>query len=140
MKEIILSEEIQEKLKAVGVALTYFFGSRADGSALEKSDYDIGIVFVDRVAMEIGGTGLYLRVYDILSDITGDTPHGPRLDISFLQKANPVLQMKAMREGKILFEISPAFRADYEEGVVRDYNDYIPLKKEFEEATIRAFQ
>ncbi len=136
----MLSVEIIEKLKKAGVGIVYFFGSRADGSALEKSDYDLGVVFVDKVSAEIGGSGLYLRIYDVLSEVIPDALRGPNLDISFLQRANPILQMKAIQSGNILFEINSIFRADYEEEVIRYYNDYLPLKKEFEESTIRAFQ
>lgn len=135
-----LSTKITEQLKEIGVGTVYFFDSRAFGSHLDKSDYDIGVVFVDKRLLFQKGSDLYLKVYDILSEDIPDMINGPKLDISFLQKANPVLQMKAVREGVVLFEINPIFRADYEELVVRDYNDYLPLKKEYEETTLSAFR
>lgn len=61
------------------------------------------------------------------------------MDISLLQKSNPALQMTAVKYGKILLETDPLFRADYEEKVTKLYNDYLPLKREFEEATLAAF-
>lgn len=138
MKNIDFSEKTRQDLKALGVGVVYFFGSRVNGQNLDISDYDIGVVFVDKKIIE-HSMGNYLKVYDILSNEIPDVINGPKLDISFLQKANPVLQIKAINEGRVLFEINPIFRLDYEESVIRIYNDYLFIKKDFEEATLRAF-
>lgn len=138
MSEITISQKNKEKLEALGVSVLYLFGSRARGIVGEKSDYDIGVVFADigkDNAME-----RYNAVYDILSDVIPDIINGPKLDISFLQNANASLQMSAIRYGKVIFEINPRFRADYEESVLKQYDDYHYLQREYESATFAAFQ
>lgn len=135
-----LSENTEIKLKELGVGVVYLFGSRAVGVALDKSDYDIGVVFVNP-GISLNNSGkIHSVLYDVLSDEFPDVFEGPRLDISFLQEANPALEMAAINYGKVLFENNPAFRADYEEGVIRRCDDYSSLKNEYEQATFSAFK
>jgi len=134
-----LSEKSKEKLSNLGVGIVYLFGSRALGTALEKSDYDIGVVFLETKRGFTGGISLFAMIYEILSSEFPDQINGPKLDISFLQQANAALEMSAIREGVVLFEADSVFRADYEEGAVKRYDDYQPLKGKYEEATFAAF-
>lgn len=133
-----ISEINKEKLRNLGVGIIYLFGSRALGTALEKSDYDIGLVFIDP-KKAFKNKELFTDIYQILNNDFPDRIDGPRLDISFLQQANPALEMSAIRDSIVLFEINPVFRADYEEGALKRYDDYSSLKREYEEATLRAF-
>lgn len=123
----------------LGVNVLYLFGSRAKDIANEKSDYDIGVVFINpnKTNSEMEQ---FSKLYDILANIFPDTINGPKLDISFLQKANAALQMNAIHNGIVLFENNPVFRANYEESVLRKYDDYRSLQKEYEEATFSAFR
>lgn len=139
-KTIELSESTKKKLKEIGVAVVYFFGSRASGDNLDFSDIDIGIVFEDIKLLEDNNKKIYLDIYDVLTIDIPDMIDGPKIDISFLQKANPALAMKAMQEGKILFESNATVRADFEELTFRLYNDYKKLQHEYEDANIRAFE
>ncbi len=138
--QIQLSTETKEKLAREGVAVVYYFGSRASGAGSFFSDIDIGIVMEDKrhIQQDIGK--LHLAIYDILSSDIPDKPDGPKLDLSFLQKANPGLGMKAIRDGIVLFESDPRLRCDFEEYIFRMYNDYLKLQREFEEATFQAFK
>lgn len=133
-----LSEITKSKLKSIGVKVVYLFGSRATGTALEKSDHDVGVVF-DAKKVLADNPSLFTNVYEILSNEFPDEIRGSKLDISFLQRASAALEMSAISEGVILFEDNPVFRADYEESVVKRYDDYQPIKKEYEEATFAAF-
>lgn len=138
MNKMLISQKNQEKLKTLGVGVLYLFGSRARGIAEKKSDYDIGVVFEDSKTANI--IERHSAVYKILNDIFPDAIDGPKLDISYLQTANASLQMSAVLYGKTIFEISPRFRADYEESVLKQYDDYRFLQKEYENATFFAFQ
>lgn len=140
MKKITLSSPIIKKLKSLGVGIVYFFGSRAQGTALDHSDYDLGVVFVSEKKLKEKSIDLYGKVYTAISSDIPDKLDGPKLDLSFLQTASPALQMAAVKNGQILFEIDPITRADYEESVIKKYDDYLPLKKEYEQATITAFR
>jgi predicted nucleotidyltransferase len=134
-----LSSPTKKRLEELGVAVIYVFGSRISGKNLPFSDIDVGVVMKDPKLFQGKTTKLHSMVYDILASDLSDGPGGPRLDISFLQKANPVLGMKAIKEGKILFESEPTLRADFEETVFLRYNDYRKLQREFQEATLQAF-
>lgn len=135
-----LSENTKTKLKELGVGIIYLFGSRAVGIALDKSDYDLGVVFINPKVLSNSPSKNHLTLYDVLSSDFPDMLEGPHLDISFLQDSNPALEMAAVRYGRVLFQASPSFRADYEEGVIRRSDDYLSLKKEYEQATFSAFK
>lgn len=137
--KIQLSMDTKEKLGRAGVAVVYYFGSRASGAVSFFSDIDIGIVMEHKwlVKQDIGK--LHIAIYDILSSDIPDTLDGPKLDLSFLQIANPALGMKAVRDGVVLFESNSHLRCDFEEYIFRMYNDYLKLHREFEEATFQAF-
>ena len=135
----ILSVSTKEELEESGVAVIYVFGSRVSGNHLPFSDLDLGFVMREMSLVEGNLSKLHTTLYDILSSDILDSPTGPKLDISFLQKANPALAMKAIQEGTILFEANPILRADFEESVFFKYDDYRRLQREFEDATLRAF-
>ncbi len=134
-----LSNDSISKLKGLGVKIVYLFGSRATGTALENSDYDIGVVFSDGGRTLTDNPSLFTDIYRILSNDFPDQIKGSKPDISFLQRANAALEMTAVSEGIVLFEDDPVFRADYEESVVKRYDDYLPLKRKYEEVTFSAF-
>lgn len=134
-----LSRATEDRLQELGVAVIYAFGSRATGRHLAFSDFDIGVVMKDVSELQDQLPKCYPELYDILSSDVPDSPFGPKLDISFLQRANPALGMKAIIEGRILFESSAMARADFEELMFVRYNDYRKLQREFEEATLLAF-
>ncbi|MDP1689554.1 MAG: nucleotidyltransferase domain-containing protein [bacterium] len=134
-----LSKKSQRKLKELGVGIVYLFGSRVAGTALNISDYDIGVVFVDNKKAFSNGFALFGEIYNVLSEDFPESINGPRLDISFLERANAGLQISAVSVGRVLFEVTPSFRADYEESVIKRYDDYLCIQKGYEEATFRAF-
>jgi uncharacterized protein len=132
-----ISEKTKEKLRDLGVGIVYLFGSRATGTAFSNSDYDIGVVFLDyskKIDMEIISS-----IYSTLNEEFPDKIRGPKLDISYLQNANAALQVKAINEGIVLFESDSNFRANYEEEVVKRYDDYRFLQNNYAEATFAAF-
>lgn len=133
-----ISEKNKTKLKKLGVGIVYLFGSRAVGGALKYSDYDIGLVFVN-FSKAIKNKKLFSSVYNTLNEEFPDNLNGPKLDISFLQTANAALEIKAISEGIVLFEINPEFRADYETEVVKRYDDYRFIQQKYEEVTFAAF-
>lgn len=135
-----LSEKAKKKLQKLGVGVVYLFGSRAQGAATALSDYDVGVVFADPKKLKKTGE-LYTEIYNVLIDeIPVNELRDEKLDISFLQKANAALQAAAIKNGIVLFEADPVFRADFEEQVVKNYDDYLPIKREFEQATFAAFK
>lgn len=138
MKKYKFTTEDEERLAKLGIGILYLFGSRARDVAYKKSDYDIGIVFIDQKKID-SGIEQFSNIYNILTNVFPDTIDGPKLDISFLQKTNAALQMNAICHGIVLFENNPVFRVNYEEGVLKKYDDYRFLQNEYKEATFSAF-
>ena len=138
MDKILLSEKRKEELTALGVGVLYLYGSRAQGTARENSDYDVGVVFTDPTKADLD-LDHHNALYDVLSAIFPDMVHGPKLDIAILQRANAKLQIDAIQHGLVLFESNPHIRADYEESVIKRYDDYRFLQREYENATFAAF-
>ena len=83
---------------------------------------------------------MFQKIYETINDDIPDKIDGPKLDISFLQNASPALQASAIKYGQKLYQKDPVLSADYEENVVNYYDDYIPLKKEYEQATLASFK
>ena len=137
---IILTSAAKRKLKDAGVAVVYFFGSRAAKTNFTFSDIDIGIVLEKDLLKSGNIQKIYNCIYDILSSEILHELNAPKLDISFLQKSNPILAMKAIQEGKILFESSGKLRADFEEATFIRYDDYSMLQREYEDANLKAFE
>lgn len=69
---------------------------------------------------------LYHRIYEIILDALPKN-FERELDLVFLQRASYSLQFEAINYGKVLYEVSPIFRADYEEEVLKNYLDLKPL-------------
>lgn len=138
MEKIILSEESKRRLTDLGVGVLYLYGSRAQGTAHENSDYDVGVVFTDATRADFD-LDRYGALYDALSVVFPDTIHGPKLDVAILQRANAKLQLDAIQYGMVLFESDACIRADYEESVIKRYDDYRHLQREYEDATFAAF-
>lgn len=136
--DMILSEKSKQELAGLGVGVLYLYGSRVQGTARENSDYDVGVVFTDPKRADLD-MNQYSSLYSVISDIIPDTLNGPKLDIAILQSANAKLQMDAVQYGSVLFECDHRTRADYEESVIKLYDDYRFLQREYEDATFTAF-
>jgi predicted nucleotidyltransferase len=122
-----MKKELKEKLRQLGVRIVYRFGSRTQRVHLPSSDFDIGVV--------VGGPGPgedTRALYDSLYRIFSERFPSFKLDIVFLQKSPLPLQFSAITEGKILFEESPIFTADYENRVINAYLDFKPILDYFD--------
>lgn len=119
---------LTRRLRGLGVALVYLYGSEALGRASRLSDVDAGIVVQDprRLRDRRRRTQLWLELNRCLTPVL--TPGETReLDLVLLQAASPSLQFQAIRAGRPLFVADRTFQADYEAEVIRDYLDIRPL-------------
>jgi len=117
----------EEKLKELGAAIVYLFGSKAVGASTPVSDTDIGVV-LKRPADSKDTRVLYNSLYDLFAE---QYPTA-KLDIVFLQIAPIPLQYQAISGGKVLFEADPRVTADYEEYVRSMYLDFKPILEYFD--------
>jgi len=130
----MMKREIKEKLKFLDVAVVYLFGSKAIRTASPISDTDIGVVF-KQLRPEQDTRTQYNDLFKIFSDLY---PHS-RVDIVFLQRAPLALQFSAIRDGKVIFEVDPVFRADYENLVVKQYLDFRPVLDFFDRVAAQRY-
>jgi len=80
----------------------------------------------------------YQTLYAIMSEYLPDLLGGTHPDLSLLQFANAALEMSAI-DGIVLFEADMKFRLEYEEAVIKRYDEYRYLRNVYEEATFAAF-
>lgn len=138
-----LSNSAKNELKRLGVAVVYLIGSRATGAARRNSDYDFAVVMQKKESLR-NEQLLYDKLYEILSKTL---PKGKsknaypnnmiNIDIIFLQTAPLYYTIEARDNGKVLFEISPIFRADFEERATLEYLDFEPFRRYQEFATLK---
>lgn len=130
MAEISFSEAEKNNLDRLGVEAVVLFGSRAQGVADSKSDYDIGVL----TAPGVYGSKIYDRLYDLLG---GKIDGLVDIDIVFLAEAPMELQFHAAKYGRILFEKSAQKLAEFKERVMTDYADFAPYRQLFQQATLQ---
>jgi len=123
-----LNSDIRKRLKSLGAALVYLYGSEALGAATRLSDLDVGVVLEkpDILRQREERARLRSELSQCLEPVLA--ARGEReIDLVFLQMASPVLQFEAINAGYPLFVVDPIFKADYEARVIRDYLDIQPL-------------
>jgi len=103
-----------------GAAAVYLFGSQARGTARERSDVDVGVLFeedpphvlddpADRLDAELE---LLLR---------------KEVDVITLNYASPDLAFRVIRDGKLLLEANKSKRIRFEVATRNEYWDLLPL-------------
>lgn len=138
-----LTDSIKGTLKDLGVGVVYLIGSHARGTANALSDVDFAVVMKNKKAFR-DTEALYQELYGLFSDAVlsfkglKTVPSGIlSLDIVFLDTAPLYYALAARDSGQILFEISPDFRAHFEEQATLKYADFEPLRREQEKVTLK---
>lgn len=117
------------KLKKIGVAALYLFGSHAEGFDGDLSDIDVGVLLTDPRALK-NSRQLYQELYDIFSDVF-DLSGFKTIDIVFLQQAPLELRFDVITHGKVLFDQSPDMRSQFEDTTTMLSIDFKPLLDDF---------
>jgi predicted nucleotidyltransferase len=124
-----MKKEFKNKLNKLGIVAVYLFGSVAIGRRSPMSDIDIGIIF--RSVESLGSTKeTYPYLYNFFTELYPSFC----LDIVFLQSSPLTLQHDAIKNGKVIFDMDPMQRANYEAEVIKRYLDFKPVLKIFDEA------
>ena len=125
----------QKKLEELGVSTVYLFGSRAEGTAKNISDFDFGILLKNlKILFDFKERK---KIYDALYDIfSSQIKQLVNIDIVFFFFFFLQLQYHAVRRGKIIYEEDPKISADYKEKVIEEYADFAPIRKEFHKAIL----
>ena len=130
---IQLTSADQERLRSLGVAVIYLFGSHAEGFATERSDADFGVLLKDPRVLTRDTMPLYLELLDVCSHYV---PNSDRMDIVFLQRAPLELRYDVVTHGIPLFQMDEGSRLDFEERTVIAYCDFQPLLQRFNRAIL----
>lgn len=125
-----------KKLKEFKVGIVYLYGSVVGGYESQFSDIDIGVVFTEPKVLE-NSLKLYSQLYEIFNEAIKPKKE---IDLVFLQQTSLGLQFNVINEGKVIYEISGEFRADYEERVLNEYLDFKPVIDYFNKVAVEAFK
>lgn len=124
---------IKKKLSDLGVGIVYLFGSHAEEIAGPLSDVDLGVVMTSPRHLAGSSNDLYLMLFEIFGE---SVENSNKLDIVFLQQSPLELRFDVISHGHPLFEVSTAFRLDFEEKTMIDYCDFKPILQEFDQAIL----
>lgn len=136
MFNLTLNTTQKKKLKDLGVQSLYLFGSRAQGVAHAISDYDYAVLMKKGNYQK--GDDIYFALYKILSEISPRTLANDAIDIVFLNDAGLELRFHVIRYGKVLFDIAPSHRLNFEAQTMLLYCDYRPILDRFDRAILEA--
>ncbi len=129
-----LSLATKQELEKLGVGILYLFGSVVEKTAGKGSDYDLAVVLSNPQKD-------YYNLYPILYRLLGNKiPMGYEVDISFLDFSSLSFKFEVINRGKVIYQISPEFRVNFEEKISRDYLDLKFLLVEQEKTLLEVFK
>ena len=128
------------------ILAVYLFGSMAnEGVALlddklpvnvdPLADLDVGVVFLRPVSDPKERVKLYKRLYTNLSDLFYPLP----LDLVILQETGVIIQSEAIR-GQLIYSRDDDQRTDYEERVIKIYQDWKPVYDQYTKEVLEAIR
>lgn len=116
------------------ILAVYLYGSRADGTAHEQSDYDLGVLlrelptFDETVKME-------LRVAEEAAKIVSSD-----VDVITLNTATIEQRFLVIKRGVLIYSSDDNLRTDFEDVVMRDYLDFKPFLDTFRQEVREAIK
>jgi predicted nucleotidyltransferase len=119
IKEIALKHDLQ---------LIYLFGSRATSRETKLSDIDIAVLLNNRKVYKLKDLMLSL-IFDFSRVFSSD-----KIDLVILNKASLAVRYHVIYEGKILYEVNPETRYNYEVNSISLYLDFKRYEDEYYKA------
>lgn len=122
--------ELEDKLEPLFTAeplvgLVYLFGSRAQGTAGERSDYDLAIFFTEADVVK-----RHEKLFRLASDIS-KTVGSDRIDVHCLNDLKaPELKYHIIHDGELIFEREP-HRLVIEPRILNEYFDFTYLLRKY---------
>lgn len=120
-------ERLQAVLRGHDVAVAYLFGSRADGTANERSDHDVAVLFA--------GEPTLTDVTALQADLVGVL--GTPVDLVELDRATLELQAKVVQDGELLLSLDEPRRVAFETLIRSRWFDYRPTLEALTRAYLR---
>ena len=120
MKEVRFSKKQIEIFKELDISLIYVYGSQAQGTQTKLSDIDVGIVFDNFQQCENNQKEIYLKLYDIFTDIFIEYK---KVDLVFLQATSIMLQTRAVFDGVLIYKKDDTEEFNYKKYVMMKHAD-----------------
>lgn len=129
-----MQSEVIEALKRVfesdeKVVAAYLFGSKARGSDIEGSDFDIAVLLSSTPKNLLD---YYLHLLNRVSEILGD-----RVDLIILNTAPPLLKHQVIKWGKTIYTRSERSRILFEASAQCEYLDFKRAMERYDECLIK---
>jgi len=112
------------------ILCVYLFGSIATGTENKFSDVDIAVLFDNNVP-PVQYTQRQLCIMDELSRILDKD-----VDVVVLNTANSFLKFIIIKTGRKVYDEANRTDHNFEVRVIREYFDFLPVRKKLEEALI----
>lgn len=103
-----------------GAAVVYLFGSQARGTARERSDVDVGVLFEEDPPHVLDDPAAWL-------DIELESLLRKEVDVVTLNYAPVDLRFRVVRDGKLLLEANKSKRIRFEVATRNEYWDLLPI-------------
>lgn len=107
------------------ILVAYIFGSRAKGSAISKSDYDIAVLLSETPQRLLD---YYLHLINKLTEVLGDN-----VDLIILNTAPPMLKYQVIKNGRAIYIRNERARITFEARAIGEYLDFSRALRRYNE-------
>ena len=120
-KSILPEEKLGNLLGKYQVIAAYLFGSRAEGTYTDNSDYDFALL-VDKDYDQNNVNNLIMELEEKAASLLQK-----EVDVVILNTATIEFKYLIISRGKVIYSIDEEKRTDFEDVVIRDYLDFKPF-------------
>ncbi|OGM92455.1 hypothetical protein A2333_03205 [Candidatus Wolfebacteria bacterium RIFOXYB2_FULL_49_7] len=114
-----VDKNIGIRAEKIGIKMAVLFGSHANGTAIDVSDYDVAVLTDSNHSIYKSDLDYYVTVLKFLEKELGIP--ADKLDISGINEANPLFRYGIFSNGKLLF----GNRDEFDEQRARAFREYI---------------
>ena len=119
-----LPVKFKKIIKGLSVSSAYIFGSRASGKSGPLSDYDVAVLFDEKISPR--------RYFGLKLKLIGEFSvffKSDKIDLVILNNAPLILAMNVISHGKILFDKDKKYRTAFETYKMSLYFDRLPYEE-----------
>ena len=125
---LAIEQRLAELLGAVaaerGIVTVYLYGSVARGTAGPRSDVDVAVLFATDPPRTLAGLHL-----DLQADL--EDALGLPVQLVVLNRANAELVHNVLMDSRLILDLDPAARIDFEVARRREYFDLLPILERY---------
>lgn len=126
----------KEKMEKLGIAGVFLFGSQAQKTANQNSDFDFAILVKDKKILSdyVKKNKIYNELYSLLSK---QIKRLVNIDIVFAQNSDLQFRHHIVQDGLLLYLGDQKIVSDFLETAMEHYADFAPLRSEFHKAILQ---